>query len=67
LGGHFGGLSLAAKSRNGSRRRARLIERDPKYVDVTVQRWQHQTGRTARLEPSAQIFSEMASEKMSAA
>jgi hypothetical protein len=38
-----------------------------KYVDVTVQRWQHQTGRTARLEPSGQTFSEMASKKMSAA
>jgi DNA modification methylase len=28
-------------------RRARLIELDPKYVDVIVRRWQDWTGKTA--------------------
>jgi DNA modification methylase len=59
------GTTLIAAERTG--RRARLIELDPKYVDVVVQRWQQQTGRTARLEQSGQSFSEMASKKMSAA
>ena len=59
------GTTLIAAERMG--RRARLIELDPKYVDVVVQRWQDQTGRTARLDPSGQSFSEMASRKMAAA
>ena len=41
-----------------------MIELDPKYVDVVVQRWQEQTGQNARLEQSGQSFSEMASKKM---
>ena len=28
-------------------RRARLIELDPRYVDVTIRRWQNVTGGTA--------------------
>ena len=35
--------------------RARLIELDPKYVDVIVQRWQEQTGKTAKLEASGKL------------
>ena len=41
------GTTLIAADRAG--RRARLIELDPKYVDVIVQRWQDATGGTARL------------------
>jgi DNA modification methylase len=37
-------------------RRARLIELDPKYVDVIVQRWQENTGKTAVLESSGEAF-----------
>ena len=59
------GTTLIAAERTG--RRARLIELDPKYADVIVQRWQDQAGRTARLDPSGQSFSEMASKKMAAA
>ena len=59
------GTTLIAAERTG--RRARLIELDPKYADVAVQRWQDQTGRTAKLDPSGQGFSEMASKKMAAA
>ena len=40
------GTTLIAAERTG--RRARLIELDPKYADVAVQRWQDQTGQTAR-------------------
>jgi len=59
------GTTLIAAERAG--RRARLIELDPKYVDVIVQRWQNQTGQAARLEASGQSFSELASGKRVAA
>jgi DNA modification methylase len=39
------GTTLIAAERTG--RRARLIELDPKYVDVTIERWQRLTGGTA--------------------
>ncbi|MFN3347405.1 DNA modification methylase [Pseudorhodoplanes sp.] len=41
------GTTLIAAERAG--RRARLIELDPKFVDVIVQRWQDTTGGIARL------------------
>ena len=41
------GTTLIAAERSG--RRARLIELDPKYVDVIVQRWQDASGSRARL------------------
>jgi DNA modification methylase len=59
------GTTLIATERTG--RRGRLIELDPKYVDVAVQRWQEQTGKSARLQQSGKSFSEMASKKMAAA
>ena len=39
------GTTLIAAEKTG--RRARLIELDPRYVDVTISRWQNVTGRTA--------------------
>jgi DNA modification methylase len=39
------GSTLIGAERTG--RRARLIELDPRYVDVIVQRWQEQTGKVA--------------------
>ena len=59
------GTTLIAAERTG--RRACLIELDPKYADVIVQRWQEQTGQSARLEQSGQSFSEMASKRVAAA
>jgi DNA modification methylase len=41
------GTTVIAAERTG--RRARLIELDPKYVDVIVERWQESTGGEARL------------------
>ena len=55
------GTTLIAAERAG--RRARLIELDPKYVDVIVQRWQDQTGQAAKLEASGQSFAEMADQE----
>jgi DNA modification methylase len=56
------GTTLIAAERSG--RRARLIELDPKYVDVIVQRWQQQTGQAARLRNSGASFDQMASKKV---
>jgi len=39
------GTTLIAAEKTG--RRARLIELDPRYVDVTIRRWQNVTGRAA--------------------
>ena len=56
------GTTLIAAERAG--RRARLIELDPKYVDVIVQRWREQSGRTAKLQSSGQSFGELAIKKV---
>jgi DNA modification methylase len=48
------GTTMIAGERTG--RRARLIEIDPHYVDVTVERWQRLTGRTAVLAGSGKPF-----------
>jgi DNA modification methylase len=50
------GTTLIAAERAG--RRARLIELDPKYADVIVQRWQDQTGQVAKLDMTGQSFGE---------
>jgi DNA modification methylase len=44
-------------------RRARLIEIEPQYVDVSVQRWQNFTGRQARLDGDGRTFAEIARER----
>jgi DNA modification methylase len=48
------GTTLIAAERAG--RRARLIELDPRYVDVIVQRWQQATGGEARRFKSEETF-----------
>jgi DNA modification methylase len=48
------GTTLVAAERSG--RRARLIELDPKYVDVIVQRWQKVTGGSATHATTGQVF-----------
>lgn len=53
------GTTLLAAERTG--RQARLIELDPLYVDLTVDRWQKLTGRAARLAGSNRTFDQMRS------
>ncbi|MEE9301101.1 MAG: DNA methyltransferase [Alphaproteobacteria bacterium] len=55
------GTTLLAAERTG--RRARLIEIDAAYVDVTIERWQKMTGGTARLAATDQTFGEVARER----
>jgi DNA modification methylase len=51
------GTTLIACQRTG--RRGRLIELDPKYVDVIVQRWQSVSGAEATLEETGETFGEV--------
>lgn len=55
------GSTLIAAEKNG--RVARLMELDPKYVDVIVQRWQEFTGKQATLELDGRTFAECQSSK----
>ncbi len=57
------GSTLIACHKNG--RRARLIELDPQYVDVTIARWQAYSGEKARLASSGLMFDEVAEERAS--
>ena len=61
----FGGSGTTLIAAEHSGRRARLIELDPKYVDVIIQRWQHQTGQTAKHHDAGQSFDELAAVKRS--
>lgn len=48
------GTTLLAAERTG--RKARLIEYEPKYVDVTLQRWRRVTGQTPILQQTGETF-----------
>ena len=51
------GTTMIAAEKNG--RVARLMELDPKYVDVIVKRWQDFTGKQATLEGDGRTFAEV--------
>lgn len=51
------GTTLIACEKTG--RKARLIEIDPKYVDVTIKRWQSLTGQKAVLASTGQYFDDL--------
>ena len=51
------GSTLIACEKTG--REARLMELDPKYVDVIVRRWQEFTGKQATLEATGATFAEV--------
>jgi DNA modification methylase len=53
----FGGSGTTLMAAERSGRRARLVELDPKYVDVIVQRWQKVTGGSATHATTGQPFS----------
>jgi DNA modification methylase len=55
------GSTLIACEKTG--RHARLMELDPKYVDVIVRRWQEFTGKQATLEATGQTFDDIAKDK----
>ena len=52
----FGGSGTTLIAAEKSGRVARLMELDPKYVDVIVRRWQDWTGQPATLESTGEPF-----------
>ncbi|WP_409192582.1 site-specific DNA-methyltransferase [Bradyrhizobium sp. RDM4] len=60
----FGGAGTTLIAAERTRRRARLIEIDPGYVDVTVRRWQHLTGKRAVHAESGEPFGQRNTTKL---
>ncbi|WP_445938357.1 site-specific DNA-methyltransferase [Pseudomonas sp.] len=56
----FGGSGTTLIAAEKSGRLARLIELDPKYVDVIVRRWQEWTGKQATRESDGVAFDDQA-------
>lgn len=59
------GTTILAAERTS--RRARCIELDPRYVDVTIERWQRKTGREAIHIETGLTFSELKRQRQAAA
>ena len=59
----FGGSGTTLIACEHMSRQARLLELDPKYVDVIVLRWQEQTGEAAILDGDGRTFTELAAGK----
>ena len=56
----FGGSGTTLIAAEKTQRRARLVELDPKYVDVIVKRWQDYTGKQASRQSDGLTLSELA-------
>ena len=56
----FGGSGSTLIACEKHSRSARLMELDPKYCDVIVQRWQEFTGKAATLKSSGDAFADVA-------
>lgn len=63
----FGGSGSALIAAEKTGRLARLIEYDPGYCDVVVERWQRLTGKSATLAATGDAFEEIAEERRGAA
>ena len=59
----FGGAGTTLTSAERTGRRARLIELEPRYCDVTVRRWEKLTGEDAVLEATGQTFDEVEADR----
>jgi DNA modification methylase len=55
----FGGSGSTLIAAEKSKRRARLIEYEPKYCEVTIRRWQKLTRQAAVLEATGETFAEV--------
>jgi DNA modification methylase len=55
----FGGSGSTLIACEKNNRNARLMELDPKYVDVIIKRWQDFTGKQATLEIDGRTFNEV--------
>ena len=59
----FGGTGTTMISAEGMGCTSHLMELDPRYCDVIIQRWQDFTGQTATLEATGQPFAETEGER----
>jgi DNA modification methylase len=59
----FGGSGSTLIACEAQGRHARLMELDPKYVDVIVKRWQDFSGQKATLEGDGRTFDELKAER----
>ena len=55
----FGGSGTTLIAAEETGRKARLVEIDPRYADVTIRRWQTMTGKGATLEANGLTFDEL--------
>jgi DNA modification methylase len=62
----FGGSGSTLIGCERRRRRARLMEIDPKYADCIVRRYQEYTGKKAVLDNDGRTFDEVALERAGA-
>ena len=60
----FGGSGTTMIACENTGRQARLIELDPKYVDVIVTRWQNLTGENAILSGTDRSFGDLETERL---
>jgi len=60
----FGGSGSTLIACEKTARDCRMMELDPKYCDVIIQRWQNFTGQTATLEATGQNFAELQAERV---
>ena len=56
----FAGSGSTLIAAENLKRRARLIEIEPRYADVIIRRWQNYTGKQARLLPTGPPFDRVA-------
>lgn len=59
----FGGSGTTLVAAERTKRRAALIEIEPRYVDTTIERWQKVTGQSAVLHATGQTFAEVAADR----
>lgn len=62
----FGGSGTTAIACEKTNRQARLMELDPKYVDVIIKRWQDFTGKQAIHAETGQPFAEVSNDNKEA-
>jgi len=61
----FGGSGSTLIACEQTQRRCRMIELDPKYIDVIVKRWQNLSGKEAKSEADGRSFNEITNERKS--
>jgi DNA modification methylase len=55
----FGGSGSTVIASESLGRRAMVVDLDPKYCDVIIQRWQNYTGKNAVLESTDEIYNSL--------